>query len=794
MSIGFSRFFSAFFLLVSCTVLFAQAPERYVRAAILLEGPGDGFRGMSRLASLGIETDHGLHIPGKLLVTELSVSELLVVQEAGFETKIWSEDVKKEYLEKRNHPSAAERNGNCGQTTVGGYPTPSNYTYGSMGGYHTLEEMMAVLDDMRAKFPKLVSARAPISDSIQTWEGRPIWFVKISDNPDDDEPEPEVLYTALHHAREPNSASQMLFYMWYLLENYATDVQVRYIVDNVELYFIPCLNPDGYVFNQTTDPEGGGLWRKNRRENANGSFGVDINRNYGYFWGNDNSGSSPNPSSQTYRGPSAFSEPETRALRDFVLAHDFVFAHNYHTFSNLLIYPWAYNNELADPALAVFAALFTRENHYKAGTSIQTVGYNVNGSSDDWMFAVGGANSFTPEVGETFWPQPEEIDGLNRENLWQNLSTALCALRYGEAKDISPPNFSTLWPTVRVEFTRYGYENGPFTVKLSPLSGNVLAVTPNVHNISPQQFETLGLDFGISLSPSIAVGDEFVLLLETSNGSFSLTDTLRKQFGGKMLLSFQEDGNSLNEWTGNWGKTTSTFVSPPFSITDSPNGNYESNANNQFTLQNVAINIPAGAKRAQLRFWAKWAIEPRFDYVQVRGFNAVLDQPLCGRYTQAGISPQPVGEPIFDGEQSDWVEETLDISDFIGQSFRAKFILRSDNGLELDGFYFDDLRVEYLDPTLLQTVSIPLRPWALGQNEPNPSDGFTVVRWEETEGQGILTVANILGQKMAEIPLDLATQSQVQINTQNWPTGTYTYWVQFEDGQRSPARKMTVRQ
>src|SRR5690606_15325000 len=90
------------------------------------------------------------------------------------------------------------------------------------------------------------------------------------------------------------------------------------------------------------DPGGGGMWRKNRRNNGS-SFGVDLNRNYGYLWGYDNWGSSGNPSSETYRGPSAFSEPETQALRDFLEGGRRVrAAFNYHTYGDLLLFPWGY--------------------------------------------------------------------------------------------------------------------------------------------------------------------------------------------------------------------------------------------------------------------------------------------------------------------------------------------------------------------------------------------------------------------------------------------------------------------
>jgi hypothetical protein len=667
-----------------------------------------------------------------------------------------------------------------------------------MGGYHTLDEMMAVLDDMRAKFPQLITARTVASDTIETWEGRKIYFVKISKNPESDEDEPQVLYTSLHHAREPNGASQMLFFMWHLLENYAADAEVRYILDNSELYFIPCVNPDGYVYNETTDPQGGGFWRKNRRDNGDGAFGVDLNRNYGYFWGNDDNGSSPNPQSGTYRGPAAFSEPETRTLRDFVLAHDFVFAQNYHTYSNLLIYPWAYNNALADPSLAIFGKLFTRENHYKIGTAIETVGYNVNGNSDDWMFAEGGASSFTPEVGTTgFWPQPSEIDELNRENVWQNLATALCALRFGEAADKSPNFFSTLTPQISVDATRYGYEDGGVTMSLSPLSGNVQNIAQASQSLVLQQFETQTRTFDITLNSGVQPGDKFSLLLRFSNGFYEQTDTLHKFYGGKTIEIFKEDGNSLNEWTlGAWNKTQATYVSAPFSITDSPNGDYPKNTYNELQLSNPGVTIPFGAKQPQLRFWAKWDIEPNYDYVQVRAIGD-LDLPLCGRYTKPGKNgAQPYGEPVFDDFQGEWVEECMDLSDFVGQIIDLKFILGSDNGDERDGFYFDDLVVEYTDPTLLRTVSIPLQDFRLWQNEPNPATDFSVVRWENParlSGDAALVVFNCLGKKVAESAVNLSFQSELRLDTQAWQAGIYTYFLQTPEGQSQPMKMAVVR-
>ena len=195
------------------------------------------------------------------------------------------------------------------------YEAPANFTLGSMGGFYRYEEMLAILDDMVEKFPDIISVRKDISD-LKTHEDRAIQYLVISDTPDSqDMQEPSVLYTSLHHARETNSLFQMFFYMWYLLENYESDAYIKQLIDETQLIFIPCVNPDGYIFNQTNEPNGGGFWRLNRRQNEDGTIGVDLNRNYGFEWGHDDIGSSPAPGTSTYRGPEPFSEPETQAVK-----------------------------------------------------------------------------------------------------------------------------------------------------------------------------------------------------------------------------------------------------------------------------------------------------------------------------------------------------------------------------------------------------------------------------------------------------------------------------------------------
>lgn len=775
--------------------LSAQTPEKYASVRIDLVGKQIG-----ELVKTGIETEHAQYYPGKSITVVLSTSELSRVQQAGFKTEVLIDDLTAHFLNqsKQSKTQTAARNGCFSVNAPGEYETPANYSYGSMAGYLTYTEMLEELDKMRTLYPNLISARKNASDTIQTWDGRVLQYVKISDNPDQDEAEREILYTALHHAREPNSASQLIFYMWYLLENYQDRADIKGIVDNLEMYFVPCINPDGYVYNETTNPDGGGFWRKNRRNNGDGTFGVDLNRNYGYFWG-DLGGSSGDPFSEIYRGPAAFSEPESRTMRDLCLAHEFLFVLNYHTSGNLLIYPWAYSDSPANSTFVELAKTLTRENNYFFGTTTETVGYNVNGSSDDWMYAEAGAFSFTPEVGNTgFWPTFDQIDGFNKDNLWQNLFLAYAALRYGEAVDLTGEQISGLNSTIDVEFTRHGLMDGPITVSLEPVSGNITSgVASKSFDLQHLAKETYSFPF--QLSPTIGFGEEVVFVLKTDNGFWVEVDTLKKLFNttsaGTVSTVFQDALTNSQKWTGNWSITDETFYSAPSCMTESPNENYSPSFNASTQLAQ-AISIPVNATTANLRFFAKWSIEEGWDYTQVNAIIASsgVSQPLCGQYTSAGVNTQPEGEPVLDGSQTDWVEECMPLTDYIGQSFWIEVVFQSDGFVEDDGFYFDDVRIEYTTPTS-GTQTISLRDFMVLQNEPNPASGETLIRWE-TSGvdlgeAGAIQVFNSLGELVLTQNVNLRQAKSARIDTKAMAPGMYSYVLKHEKGQSQPV-KMTV--
>lgn len=630
-------------------------------------------------------------------IVEISENEVQKLQKYQIPHQILIYDLEKFYQE-QIYSNYQEKTMAVGCKEAPMITDPVNFVYGSMGGYYTYEEALAQLDSMRAKFPQWISAKTVVSNEF-THENRPIYFVRISDNPDLEENEPEMLYTALHHSREAASLTQLIYYMWYLLEN-SQNPDIQYVLQNTELYFIPIVNPDGYVYNQNTNPTGGGMWRKNRRPMQNNTFGVDLNRNYGYFWGYDNTGSSPDSTTDTYRGPAPFSEPETRVIRDFCIQHDFKITLNYHTYSNLLVYPWGYIPQFNTPDSTIYrnyAKFLTQYNGYIYGTGDETVGYITNGDSDDWMYGEQTQKnkiiSMTPEVGnqnDGFWPSQARILPLARENLFPNLMAAKFLLKFAIAENLSPKFVDNSTYHFKYLFKRLGFEDGGnYTVQIQPISANIQSVgNPNIYNQPLFGYEKLD-SIEIQLNTNIQPGELIQFAVVITNGSLVYSDTVSQYFYGGTII-FASDCNSLTGWTStSWGVQNGT-------LTESTNGNYPNNSTRALTSTYFdAFN----ADVLLIKFKARWDIEKNYDYlvVQISDSGSNVWQNLCGIYTQVGTSNQIQGEPIYHGTQSQWIEENIIVPTSIFSTnpnkVRLRFRFQSDGGVTGDGFRLEDIEV-----------------------------------------------------------------------------------------------------
>ncbi|RKZ05352.1 hypothetical protein DRQ25_16300 [Candidatus Fermentibacteria bacterium] len=238
------------------------------------------------------------------------------------------------------------------------------------GYYYSPEENMAFWCTLADDYSDLSDTPVTIG---QSYEGRDVYMIRMtSEIPGY---KPPIYFSSLIHAREPGGNSVLIDFAMWLTSNYdGGDTRAAWILDNTTVYFVPIGNPDGYAYNMPN----GGMHRKNM--NYTLGDGVDLNRNWGYMWGYDDSGSSPNPYDPTYRGTSAFSEPETQVQRDFILDIEPIAAMNYHSSGQWLIYPYGYADNTYTPDQSTFvgwSAVMTAENGYFAGTCPECL-YPVN--------------------------------------------------------------------------------------------------------------------------------------------------------------------------------------------------------------------------------------------------------------------------------------------------------------------------------------------------------------------------------------------------------------------------------
>jgi carboxypeptidase T len=266
----------------------------------------------------------------------------------------------------------------------------------AIAGYHSAETLEQDLRQLAETRPEIAELRE-IGRSV---ENRPIWALRIGERKGSLD---RVLFMGCHHAREW-IAVEVPFRLARELVEQADDPKIAGWLSVSEIWVAPMVNPDGHEHCRT----GERLWRKNRRRNPDGSIGVDPNRNYGYMWGTLNVPTSSHvPSDETYVGPRAFSEPETRAVRDLVAREMFRGVITYHSYSQLILYPWGYTDKLVtDPhdregmiGLANEMRDLMKGVHGVVYTAQQSSAlYPTAGDTTDWTYGEYGIPSFTIEL------------------------------------------------------------------------------------------------------------------------------------------------------------------------------------------------------------------------------------------------------------------------------------------------------------------------------------------------------------------------------------------------------------
>lgn len=361
------KFFVILFLLT--TTIFASYKSNKMEVYVYFKDADELISKMGTLfGELDICTVQEAENKEYYLVINTTKEQLARIQSLGFKTKITYEDIAEKFYE------------------MAGSRDP--HILRDFGYFYTYWEMRDTLQTLANSFPNI----SRFYSAGNSYQGLQMVAFKISDNPLVDEQEPAVCFNGATHAREPMGTTLCIDYIKYLLTNYGTDSLVTWFVNNREIYILPVMNPDGYRYNSDSGGASSNI-RKNRHfysGQSSSTAGVDLNRNYGYKWGYDNYGSSPYVTSETYRGPSRFSEIETQNARDFFLPKKIRTQIDYHSYGAYNLCVWGYSGSAEPIPDSVMQWEILDSMRAKNGFSASRTGpiyrvlYAANGGSIEW--------------------------------------------------------------------------------------------------------------------------------------------------------------------------------------------------------------------------------------------------------------------------------------------------------------------------------------------------------------------------------------------------------------------------
>jgi murein tripeptide amidase MpaA len=369
-------------------------------------------------------------------------------------------------------------------------------------GYHSNVEMLAELKALAGRYPQL----ARLEDFGDSWEkkqggqGHDLWVLKIGKG--DTTQKPGVIYLGLHHARELVTPEMVLNIAKLLLEGYGKDAELTHYVENREIWLVPMVNPDGHAL-----AEQGADWRKNtnttytNQKPGHGPSGpgVDLNRNYGYKWGSP--GADTNARGATFRGPEGFSEPETQAIRDLVRQRKWSFLMSYHSFSNLVLWPWGHTNVAPpDNRLPAIGKKLGEFSGYDPKQSVNL--YPTSGDTTDWAFGELGILAYTTEIGT--WGDGFDPPYSKVSKFWdENRAGALYMLKL--ADDPS----AVFGPELKTVAVRNGQLNASAEASLSEVE--VFVGKPG-QNGTGMRLSASGMNAAGMLPPSAQSGKQLLLV------------------------------------------------------------------------------------------------------------------------------------------------------------------------------------------------------------------------------------------------------------------------------------------
>jgi zinc carboxypeptidase/carboxypeptidase activation peptide len=590
--------------------------------------------------------------------------------------------------------------------------------------YKTLAEINTRVDTIVAAHPNIAS----VSVIGQSLEGRDIRAIRITGsgvNPG----RLGLLFDGCQHAREWVSPMTVTYLAETLMNSYGVDPRVTAMLDASEVFIVPVVNPDGYEYTWTNQR----LWRKNRRNNGDGTFGVDLNRNWGFQWGG--SGSSGTTSSQIYRGTSAFSEPETRVVRDFFNAHPNIVAHiDFHSYSQLILSPWGYTTSLPPNqpefdelnALMAGAIAGVHGTAYFAGPTGASL-YLAAGVMPDWVFGAaggGGTKAWTIELrpsgaaGGGFVLPPAQIIPTAEENfeavvqlgLRMTTSLALTFETQLPGRIPSGQDFKFVVNIVEVNGT------------LAPGSGTLMYRSGTSGSFASSTLVALGGDRYEATLPAGACGDVTQFYIEASSAG---GQTVMLPPGGAtspaellvsdVIVRFADDGETNAGWqVGFAGDTATTGIwnrMNPEGTGAQPEDDHTPAPGTDCWVTDGRAGTGIGA--LDVDGGATTLVSPAFDASEpweIIGGEAYLTYHRWYSNDQGG-SPAADSMPILisnDGGQTwtqledvtenagRWVAKTFKVSNFVAPTadMRVRFVARDDGAGSIVEAAIDDITLE----------------------------------------------------------------------------------------------------
>lgn len=511
------------------------------------------------------------------------------------------------------------------------------------GGLHSFAEMRTVLGQIAASHPSIARL-----DSIgYTWEGRPILCLKISDNVNAAEEEPKLLYMGCHHAREWISVEVPLRFAMMLADSYGVNPAWTGLVDEREFYIVPCVNPDGFVYDYNT----GNYWRKNRRNNG-GSYGVDLNRNYDGSQNGDPSGnwggagSSHTPSSETYCGPAAFSEPECQAIRDLCLAVPFDMTMSYHTYSELVMWPWGYtagptpDNAILSALGTEMATLISSETGSGTYTPQQMMSlYATTGTSEDWIY--GRSRYQTPKTAFAFITEMAYYD-------FHDTATS-------QVNSICNENLEAAFYMAQAAAAPYSN------------------VVPGAPALSASDSMPAGGNFTLSWVPANANAGIDVYELRELSGLSRTTDNAESGIGRWDTMRFKVSTNRYHSATHS----------------------FRADSAHSLNASVVSVNPFTAQAGDSLTYWRWASTESGYDY-----FYAEVSADGGSNWTRL--------DSVTGTGQASWTRKAYSLAAYVGQQVLVRFRYTTDGSVLAGGVYLDDIspcEEFYVDSLVSDTIA-----------------------------------------------------------------------------------------